>query len=119
MWVLIALIVFGITFILPIASWLSIQRLRGRVSDLESLTEDQARSIELLKRLPRPAAPVAATAAPAAATATPAAPLRATPTPPAPPSATATPPPAATPVIPKVAPTPVVSETVSPRPPVE
>ena len=36
MWVLIALFVFGITFILPIASWISIQRLRSRVGDLES-----------------------------------------------------------------------------------
>jgi len=56
-WVLIALIVFGITFVLPLASWMSIQRLRRRVSDLEQTVENQSRTIELWKNAsaPRPA----------------------------------------------------------------
>lgn len=54
-WLLVALFVFGVTFVLPIASWISIRGLRRRVSDLELTVEDQARSIDLLKKRPSPA----------------------------------------------------------------
>src|SRR5215831_1039186 len=49
-WVLLALIVFGITFVLPIASWVSIQGLKRRIGDLEQTIADQEHSIELLKK---------------------------------------------------------------------
>jgi len=51
-WVFLALIVFGIMFVLPIASWVSIQTLRHRIRDLEVTIEDHERSLELLKRKP-------------------------------------------------------------------
>jgi uncharacterized membrane protein len=71
LWVLLALTVFVITIVLPIASWISIQTLRRRLAELEHALEDQARTIELLKRRPpaapsEPRAPAPASAAPAA-----------------------------------------------------
>src|SRR5581483_9400178 len=64
LWVLFALTVFVVTFVLPIASWISIQALRRRIADLELTIADQGRSIDLLlKRTPQ--APPRADAAPA------------------------------------------------------
>jgi hypothetical protein len=93
LWLLVALFVFGVTFILPIASWVSIQGLRRRVHDLEETIEDQARSIELLKRRP-PASEPAAVAAPPRPTPPP---VPAPAARPAPPPMAATAPPAAAP----------------------
>jgi uncharacterized membrane protein len=100
-WVLLALIVFGITFVLPIASWVSIQSLRRRIADLERTVEDQARSLELLKKRPTAAEPAAAAAAtPRPAPASPPA------SPPRP-----SPPPAPAPHLPPPPPVPVTSST--------
>jgi uncharacterized membrane protein len=115
-WVLLALAVFGITFVLPIAAWISIQGLRRRVGELEITVADQDRSIELLKKRPPRSEPAAivpsAPPSPAPSTAPPprpapsplaATPPRATPSlatppvaaPPVPGPPVATPPPAA------------------------
>src|SRR5436190_10988546 len=108
MWVLFALLGIGIPFILPIASWISIRHLRRRVTDLEQTIEDQARSIELLKRLSRPAP---AAAAPTPSVAPPAASPATSDAAPAPPVSTTSAPATAPPVTPKA--------TAPPSPPIE
>jgi hypothetical protein len=101
LWVLLALTVFVITFVLPIASWVSLQGLRRRVRDLERTVEDQSHTIELLNQRPAAADPARA---PAPSPPPPAVPAR----PVTPPAVT---PPAPTPAAP---PRPAVVE--SPRP---